>query len=216
MPTRIVYQEELAKLNFDVIRMGSLLEEAIDMVISALRKLDISLAREIIAGDDRIDRLEHDIEQYCITLVAKQQPVATDLRRVTSIMRIIADLERIADHCSDISEYIIRLAGESDIPMPEHVIEMIEVMKKMVADTIDSFIDSDEEKARSVIASDDIVDDYFEKIMDELCVSMKRDADKVKQYAEYLMIIKYIERMADHSTNVAGWVLFIVKGDLPL
>ena len=216
MPTRLVYQEELAKLNFDVIKMGSLLEESIDMVISALKKLDISMAKEIIAGDDRIDQLEHDIEQYCINMVAKQQPVATDLRKVTSIMRIIADLERIADHCSDISEYIIRIAEEKEIPMPDHVIDMISAMKGMVADTIDSFINEDTEKAQAVIAADDVVDQYFEDIMDELCIAMKHNTDKIKQYAEYLMIVKYIERMADHSTNIAGWILFIVKGDLPL
>lgn len=216
MPTRLVYQEELAKLNFDVIKMGSLLEESIDMVISALKKLDISVAKEIIAGDDRIDQLEHDIEQYCINMVAKQQPVATDLRKVTSIMRIIADLERIADHCSDISEYIIRIAEEKEIPMPDHVIDMISAMKGMVADTIDSFINEDTEKAQAVIAADDVVDQYFEDIMDELCIAMKHNTDKIKQYAEYLMIVKYIERMADHSTNIAGWILFIVKGDLPL
>lgn len=216
MPTRLVYQEELAKLNFDVIKMGSLLEESIDMVISALKKLDISMAKEIIAGDDRIDQLEHDIEQYCINMVAKQQPVATDLRKVTSIMRIIADLERIADHCSDISEYIIRIAEEKEIPMPDHVIDMISAMKGMVADTIDSFINEDTKKAQAVIAADDVVDQYFEDIMDELCIAMKHNTDKIKQYAEYLMIVKYIERMADHSTNIAGWILFIVKGDLPL
>ena len=123
--TRQAYMEELDKLYAEVIRMGTVIEESLDDVENALYKMDRKLAEKIIKADDVVDKMEHDVERSCIDMIAKQQPVATDLRRVTSIMRIISDLERIADHCSDISEYIIMLSEEKEIPMPEYVPEMI-------------------------------------------------------------------------------------------
>ncbi|MBU9725382.1 MULTISPECIES: phosphate signaling complex protein PhoU [Diplocloster] len=216
MTTRVVYLEELKDLNNDVIRMGTFLENSIDDMVTALQNMDKDLAREIIEKDDFADDLERSIEQQCIHIVAKQQPVATDLRRITSFMRIISDLERIADHCSDISEYILSIADGPEIPMPDHIEEMIREMKYMVKQTIDSFVEEDEQKAVEVVKHDDVVDDYFEKIKDELCTAMKHNPSQIRQYADYLMIIKYVERMADHATNVAQWIGFIVTGDLVL
>lgn len=216
MPTRQVYLGELEKLNNDVIRMGSLLEESINNVVKALKKTDARLAEEIIAADDKIDDCERNIEKACIALIARQQPVASDLRKITAIMRLIADLERIADHCSDISKYIVRLADEKEVAMPKYVIEMVYAMKEMVIATIDSFVNGDAEKAKDIIAADDAVDDYFEKILEELCQAMKHNADNIHQYAEYLMIVKYLERMADHATNIAGWIVYIETGDLEI
>lgn len=214
MQTRQVYLEELARLKFDVVQMGGLLEEAIRKVMSALKTTDIMLAKEIIDGDDKIDQMERDIERECIHLIARQQPVAADLRKIASIMRIISDLERIADHCSDISEYIIKIAEVKHVPMPTNIENMMFAMKTMVADTIDSFINEDTEKAFSVMAADDKVDQYFEDIMDELCENMEQHPEMMRQYMEYLMIVKYAERMADHSTNIAEWITYIVTGTL--
>ncbi|MBU9745997.1 phosphate signaling complex protein PhoU [Diplocloster agilis] len=216
MTTRVVYLEELKDLNNDVIKMGAFLENSIDDMVTALQNMDKDLAREIIEKDDFADDLERSIEQQCIHIVAKQQPVATDLRRITSFMRIISDLERIADHCSDISEYILSIAAGPDIPLPDHIEEMIMEMKHMVKQTIDSFIEEDEQKALEVVEHDDVVDEYFEKIKEELCTAMKHNPNQIRQYADFLMIIKYVERMADHSTNVAKWIGFIVTGDLDI
>ena len=132
MTTRVVYLEELKDLNNDVIRMGTFLENSIDDMVTALQNMDKDLAREIIEKDDFADDLERSIEQQCIHIVAKQQPVATDLRRITSFMRIISDLERIADHCSDISEYILSIADGPEIPMPDHIEEMIREMNSAI------------------------------------------------------------------------------------
>lgn len=216
MGTRHLYLEELESLNNDVIKMGSLLEESIEDVIHALTKTDGRLAKIIIDNDDKIDDLEKKIEQTCISLIAKQQPLATDLRRITSIMRIIADIERIADHCSDIAEYIVLLAQIKKVAMPDYLLAMIDQMKQMVIDTIDSFVTGNVIQADEVIKADDIVDDYFEKIKAELCAAMKHNPEAITQYVDYLMIVKYVERMADHSTNIAGWIKFIVTGDLTM
>lgn len=212
--TRQGYLEELRKLHAEVIKMGTIIEESLDQVEEALYKMDKEAAEKIIAEDDIIDAMERDIERACIDMIAKQQPVATDLRRVTSIMRVIADLERIADHCSDISEYIVLLSKEREISMPEFVPEMIENTKSMIHRTVESFVSDNREEAEMVIKDDDIVDDYFVKIRDELAIAMKHNPDRIKQYIDYLMIIKYLERMADHATNIAGWITFIVTGEL--
>lgn len=214
--TRQVFIQELEELNNNVIKMGSVLERSLNDMISALDNLDVQLAKKIIERDDEIDLLEQHIERECINIIAKQQPLASDLRKVTSIMKIITDVERIADHCSDISEYILALNKRPSMKAPSHLADMINAMKSMVIETIDSFVTADLEKASSVIIADDIVDDYFEQISGELVEMMQADREIVPQCVSYLMIIKYLERMADHATNIAGWIKFIVTGDLVL
>lgn len=210
--TRHLFMQELRELNQDVIRMGSLLEQSINDVIVALEKIDATLAHEIIKNDDAIDELEHQIERECITMIAKQQPLASDLRKVTSIMKIVTDVERIADHCADISEYIILLSGQNNVIAPKNLKEMVNVMKSMVIETIDSFVEVDRDKANQVIAKDDIVDDYFASISNELTEIMQENKNAIPACVSYLMIIKYLERMADHATNIAEWIEYIITG----
>lgn len=212
--TRHLFMQELRELNQNVIRMGSLLEKSINDVIVALEKLDASLATEIINNDDAIDDLEHQIERECISMIAKQQPLATDLRKVTSIMKIVTDVERIADHCADISEYIIVLTKQSNVIAPKNLKEMVNVMKSMVIETIDSFVEVDGAKANQVIAKDDIVDNYFASISNELTEIMQGNKEAIPACVSYLMIIKYLERMADHATNIAEWIEYIITGTM--
>ncbi len=207
---------QLNDLNNNVIKMGSILEESTNEVILALKNIDVKRAEDIIKRDDEIDLLEQQIERECINIIAKQQPLATDLRKITSIMKIITDIERIADQCADISEYIIKLSKLPKLAVPTHVLDMIEEVKRMVGDTIDSFVNEDIVKAGTVIKEDDIVDNYFETITEELIIIMKENTEYVEQCMYYLMIIKYLERMADHSTNIAEWIIFIITGDLAL
>lgn len=214
--TRQLFIQELEELNQNVIRMGSILEMSLNEMIVALETLDINTAKKIIARDDEIDLLEQHIERECIAIIAKQQPLASDLRKVTSIMKIITDIERMADHCADISEYIIELHKMPRVKAPEHLAPMINAMKKMVIGVIDSFVTSDLEKASCVIISDDEVDDLFLKISGELIQMMQAEKETIPQGVSYIMIIKYLERMADHATNIAEWIKFIVTGDLVL
>lgn len=214
MGTRIAYLEELDKLNRHVIKMGTILETSIDMTIKNLKELRDDVAENIIARDDQIDDLELMIEKECIELVAKQQPVATDLRRVTSIIKLVTDLERIGDHCGDISEYALRLCKQERMDPPENLFLMAEAMKGMVNGVIISFVNQDAEAAREVMEQDDIVDKYFGQLMDELAAMMQENPAIVSQCIEYLLIAKYLERMSDHSTNIAKWITFIVTGEL--
>lgn len=214
MSTRQRYMAELEEMNQNVIQMSTLIEESIGKVIRALKNKDSEAAHKIIEDDDAIDEMERKIESECITIIAKQQPVAKDLRRVTSIMRMISDIERIADHCADISEYIILLSKEEKIPLPMLVEDMLFKMKEMVMAAIDSFVNENLEKAYYVKKEDDVVDHYFDQLLQDLCVAMKKDPESIRQYAYFIMIIKYIERMADHATNMAEWNIFIITGDL--
>ncbi|HEX3077890.1 MAG TPA: phosphate signaling complex protein PhoU [Lachnospiraceae bacterium] len=212
--TRHIFMQELNVLNQHVIKMGSLLETSINDVIAALAHLDVKLCNDIISRDDEIDDMEHLIERECIAMIAKQQPLATDLRKVTSIMKIVTDIERIADHCADISEYIIPLSKLSIVVPPNHLQEMVTAVKSMVIMTIDSFVDVNLDKANQVIAADDTVDDYFASISNELVQIMQTNKEAIPACVNYLMIIKYLERMADHATNIAEWIVYIITGNL--
>jgi len=207
---------QLEELKHSVIKMGSILELSTNEMIIALDNIDVEMAKTIIARDDEIDLAEQQIERECISILAKQQPLASDLRKITSIMKIITDIERIADQCADISEYIIRLGNLPKIKAPLHLSEMIGAMEKMVIDTIDSFVEGDLEKSANVILADDVVDVYFDKISEKLTEMMQADSMIIPQCVCYIMIAKYLERMADHATNIAEWIAFIITGDLAL
>lgn len=213
---RQTFLAQLEELNNDVIKMGSVLELSMNEMIGVMNDKDIEKAKKIIDRDDEIDMLEQQIEKECINIIAKQQPLASDLRKITSIMKIITDIERIADQCADISEYVIKLNKYPQMDPPKTLGMMIEAMKKMVINTIDSFVEADIEKARSVIDADDEVDADFEKITEELSLTMQKNPALVPQCICYLVIIKYLERMADHATNIAEWITYIVTGDLTI
>lgn len=214
MGTRVVYLEELEKLNRHVIQMGTILETSIHMTLENLKELRDDVAHNIISRDDQIDDLEILIEKECIDLIAKQQPVATDLRKITSIMKLVTDVERIADHCADISEYVLRLSVQERIDPPKNLFLMAEAMKGMTNRVIMSFVNQDAQEARNVIDQDDIVDGFFHQLIDELARTMEARPSVIPQCIEYLMITKYLERMADHAANIAKWITYIATGEL--
>ena len=194
--------------------MGVNLEEALDKVIDNLENKDVSLAQAIIGGDDDFDNSEVDIECQCLELVLTQTPVATDWREIASCLKLVGDMERIADHCSDISQYTLRLAEKEHVPMPENFMDMLKVMRQMVYDSISAISENDVNLAQKVMATDDEVDAYFRQMRQDLTALMQQYPQLVPQYVDYLMIAKYVERIADHATNIAQWVLFVVNNEL--
>ena len=177
--------------------MGVDLEEALDKVIDNLENKDVSLAQAIIGGDDDFDNSEVDIERQCLELVLTQTPVATDWREIASCLKLVGDMERIADHCSDISQYTLRLAEKEAVPLPPNFMKMLQVMRMMVYDSITAISENDAELATQVIACDDEVDDYFTQMRQDLTALMQQYPQLVPQYVDYLMISKYVERIAD-------------------
>ena len=194
--------------------MGVNLEEALDKVIANLENKDVALAQAIIGGDDDFDNSEVDIERQCLELVLTQTPVATDWREIASCLKLVGDMERIADHCSDISQYTLRLAEKDPVPMPENFMAMLKVMRQMVYDSITAISENDVELAQKVMTTDDEVDTYFRQMRQELTSLMQQYPQLVPQYVDYLMIAKYVERIADHANNIAQWVLFVVNNEL--
>lgn len=212
--TRTKYVEELNRLLNNVRIMGVNLEDTLDQVIINLQDRNPDIAQKIIADDDIFDNKELEIERTCFDLVLTQTPVATDWREIASCLKLVGDLERIADHCSDISQYTLRLLEREFVPMPESFKEMLAVMRSMVYDSITAISENDVELAQRVIATDDKVDKLFHELRQELTELMQRNPQHVPQYVDYLMIAKYVERIADHSTNIAEWVLYVVKNEL--
>ena len=194
--------------------MGVNLEEALDKVIDNLENKDVALAQAIIGGDDDFDNSEVDIERQCLELVLTQTPVATDWREIASCLKLVGDMERIADHCSDISQYTLRLAEKDPVPTPENFMAMLKVMRQMVYDSITAISENDVELAQKVMTTDDEVDTYFREMRQDLTSLMQQYPQLVPQYVDYLMIAKYVERIADHATNIAQWVLFVVNNEL--
>ena len=212
--TRTKFQEELQLLLNSVRVMGVNLEDTLDRVIDNLERKDVEVAQEIINGDDKFDSDEVNIEKQCLELVLTQTPVATDWREIASCLKLVGDMERIADHCSDISQYTLKLAEKPAVELPENFMKMLNVMREMVYDSITAISENDVELAQRVMATDDAVDDYFAEMRQQLTTVMMQQPQQVPQYVDYLMIAKYVERIADHATNIAQWVLFVVKNEL--
>jgi len=213
MVTRHFFDKELEELHMDLINMGSLVEESIENTILALKKQDVELARRIFINDDVIDNLESRIERRCLNLIARQQPLAKDLRTISTALKMITDMERIADHSADIAEITIRMANEKYIKPLLDIPKMAELARQMVNKSIDAYVKQDIELAKEVCNSDDAVDDLFFKIILELINLMKNDPQTVEQAINFMFIAKYLERMADHATNIGEWVVYNVTGE---
>ena len=203
------FDRQLSTLNDELIEMGSMIEKSIETAIKALVNQDVDLARHAIEADEEIDRQERIIEDLCLKLLLQQQPVAKDLRLISSALKMITDMERIGDHASDISEITIALADQPYIKK----LEMAKETMIMLVGSIEAFVDKDLEKANEVIKRDDVVDDLFDKVKKELIQMIHENADKGEQAADLLMVAKYMERIGDHATNISEWVIFSITGE---
>ena len=207
------FDRQLSTLNDELIEMGSMIEKSIETAIKALVNQDVDLARHAIEADEEIDRQERIIEDLCLKLLLQQQPVAKDLRLISSALKMITDMERIGDHASDISEITIALADQPYIKKLEHIQQMAKETMIMLVGSIEAFVDKDLEKANEVIKRDDVVDDLFNKVKKELIQMIHENADKGEQAADLLMVAKYMERIGDHATHISEWVIFSITGE---
>lgn len=210
---RTNFDKELDLLNKELIKMGSLVEDKIKGAVEALINRDANLAKNIIERDIEVDNMERDIESKCLKLILRQQPVAGDLRLISSILKMITDLERIGDHAQDISEISLLILNEKYIKELTHIPQMAEVVTYMVKRSIDAFVNHDMDLAHEVIKLDDKVDYLFDIIKDELILLIREDADNGEQAINFLMIAKYFERIGDHAENIAEWVVFSITGE---
>ncbi|MDD6156413.1 MAG: phosphate signaling complex protein PhoU [Lachnospiraceae bacterium] len=205
---RSKFDEQLKNLNEEMIQMGILIEENIQKAIEALVKSDVELAKVIMEKDAIIDRKQREIENICFQLLIQQQPVAKDLRAITAAMKMVTDMERIGDHAADISEITIMLSDSTRNENYDTIIKMASEASVMLIQSIDAFTEKNENKAKAVIDHDDVVDELFDRVKAELIELIKNDPKRGEQEVDMLMIAKYLERIGDHATNIAEWVIY--------
>lgn len=210
--TRTRYEQELEALNLDLIRMGSMTEQSIEQAMQALDACDIDLANKVIESDDQIDEMARHIESRSMKLIMKQQPVAGDLRTISAALKMITDLERIGDQAADIAEIAIMLCKKPGNRKPGHIKEMEKQAVKMVSAAVDAYVKLSEPMAENVIAMDDIQDELFNTVKNELMDIASEDKSAIDYVVDYLLIVKYLERISDHAENIADWTLFAING----
>ena len=205
------FDEQLFELNKEIIEMGAMCEEAISSAAKALTTGDVELARKVKTNSGVIDQMERDIESRCMKLLLHQQPVARDLRLISAALKMITDMERIGDQAEDIAEIVIFLNGHTMEGM-KLIEEMARATTEMMTASVDAFVKKDVELAKKVIAQDDIVDDYFSKVKCGIITLIEEKATDGEFALDLLMVSKYFERIGDHATNIAEWVIYSVTG----
>ena len=205
------FDRQLVQLNNELIEMGGMIEKAISDTVKALVNQDIELASNVIEYDEEIDHQEREIEQLCLKLLLQQQPVAKDLRLISAALKMITDMERIGDQASDIAEIIGFLNGRIGTDA-QYICQMAVAAMRMVTESVEAYVKRDVAMAEATIQHDDVVDDLFLKVKESL-IQMISENPKDGEYAlDLLMIAKYFERIGDHATNIAEWVVFSVTG----
>ena len=210
---RETFEHKLGKLNNDLIRMGGMIEEAIASSITALRDSDKELARRVVEGDRLVDDEEKSIESQCLSIILREQPVAKDLRKVSAALKMVTDMERIADNAADIAE----ISLIADVSAIMHIVQEIQIMSEkviiMVSHSIDSFVTTDIELANRTIKDDDEIDELFISIRNRIVGLIKSEHCIGEVAVDALMIVKYLERIADHAVNICEWVEFFKTGE---
>lgn len=205
------FEQQLNQLNTELITMGALCEEAIKASVKYLIDNDSNMKENVYETDKQIDQKERDIENLCMRLLMQQQPVASDLRVISSSLKMISDMERIGDQASDIAE-IAEYVQRSGVQSETHIEDMAKATIKMVTESIDSFVKKDINLALSVIKRDDIVDNLFIKVKNELIDAVQFSLENAEALVDLLMIAKYFERIGDHAENIAEWVIYSITG----
>ena len=207
------FDEQLEELAREMISMGAMIESAIDKACDALMRHDVALAKSVMEADHLIDQKERTIESMCLRLLLMQQPIARDLRKVSSALKMITDMERIGDQAADICEIVTMMDGMEGLDNPRLMRDMAHETVDMVHKVIDAYVASDVHLAQAVMAADDVVDDLFMRVKAEL-IERARHATRSRgqQALDILMIAKYFERIGDHAVNIGEWVEFSVTG----
>ncbi len=207
------FEASLEELHNDLIRMGSIVEKQIHDCIDALVTQDAEKAEKIMMDDDIVDALEREIEDKAIRLIAMQQPLAIDLRNIFTTTKIVTDLERMADYAVDVAKIALRLKDEKYIKQLIDIPRMAEIVILMIKDSLDAYVAGDVKKAYEVCKRDDEVDEIYKEVFTELLQLMLKNQDTVTQATQFLFICKWLERIADHTTNICEWTIYLITGE---
>jgi phosphate transport system protein len=205
------YHKQLENLHTELIRMGALCEDAIANAVKTLVNREDSLREKVWELEREIDIKEREIESFSVHLLLREQPVAGDLRQITAAQRMITDMERIGDQAADIAE-LTRFIDDPELIRGIPIDDMAKAAAKMLTDSVDAFVAADLEKAYTVMAYDDVVDEFFTRVKTELISLISKDNRAGETYLDLLMIAKYLERIGDHAQNIAEWVEYYITG----
>lgn len=215
MSPRVLFEQELELLKNKVTEMGEHAEISYDRMVYGIRENKEDVLNTLLDTDHKMVDMQRSIEAMCLTLLTRQQPVARDMRTVSAALKVVSDIERIGDHVGDIAELYLRMGNVNGEGEYEHqLLDMMEEAKEMIHSSVEAFVDGDENVAKQVIAHDDVVDDLFNKMKDEMMNAIRNqdlDADRV---VDYLMVAKYLEKVGDHAVNIAQWAMFQITGDM--
>jgi len=206
-------ERDLERLQKRIVGFAGIVEESIFKAVQAMQDYDVDQAKEVIDGDEAIDRGENEIAEECLKLLALHQPVATDLRRIATTFMITTDLERMGDLARHIAEAAVTLSG-SKFPIPTKLTQMTDITTTLVRQSLDSFVNMDSSLARKVVRMDDEVDRYNDEIIAEMIVEMKKSPDAVEPGLTIFTATRHLERIADHATNIAEDVIYLVEGEI--
>ncbi len=207
------FDEQLNQLHLSLLKMGATVEEIIDLAIKSLVTQDIEKAERVLQIDDKIDKMELEIEEKCLDLLALQQPIAKDLRRISTILKIITDLERIGDHGVNIAKVTKKIGVQKHIKPLIDIPRMADITKQMIKMSLDSFINEDPKLAREAAEMDDMVDEIYEDIYVELLEMLSKNKEIMQQVVYLLFVGRYLERIADHATNICERIIYMSTGE---
>ena len=211
---RKTFDAELQELNYEMIDMAAAAEDAIDVVTESLASTDDTAAKNAVEMTKHMDEMERDIENRCLRLLLQQQPVARDLRTISAALKMVTDLQRIGDQCSNIAEISLLLTGQKQTSALAHIRTMSQKAGVMVKRAIFAYVNRDTDAAKAVIELDDEIDELFRTIKAELVELIVENREEADQAIDLIIIAKYLERIADHAVNIAQWAIFCVTGEI--
>ncbi len=214
MVARRIFEDRLTELHENLLKMGLLVEEAIYMAMKSLVEKDLELALAVVVDDQSINELEVQVEQKCFELIATQQPVGTDLRRIATMLKVSSDLERMGDHAVSIAKATIRLKNETYIKPLIDIPKMSELIKEMVHEVLAAYVELDRDAAIDISKKDDNIDKYYAKIFLELVDIMKENPNWINQASHLLLVAQHLERIGDYVTNICEWIVYLKTGSL--
>ncbi len=212
--TRTAFEQQLVEIQEEMLLLATMVDSAIERSIIALKERDVELARRVISDDARINRKRYDIEERCLELIATQQPLASDLRAIVSVLYIIVDLERMADHAEGIAKVAIMLADEPPLKPYIDIPRMAEIARRMLMTSLKAFKDRDPERARAVCSYDDEVDALYDQVYRELITYMVSDPKTIERATHLTWVAHNLERIADRVTNICERVVYLVEGKI--
>ncbi|MFA7468628.1 MAG: phosphate signaling complex protein PhoU [Desulfotomaculaceae bacterium] len=207
------FNEQLNQLRNDILLMGKMVGNAIELSIEALKRQDLDLAQQVVMDDEKIDRLELAIERGCLSLLALQQPMARDLRFIGTALKINTDLERMGDYASNIAKVVLSIGNEPFIKPLIDIPLMADLAQVMVRENLTAYVNQDRDMALKAAMHDHDINNYYTKVFNELLELMTRDSRNIKQATYFLFIARYLERIGDHATNLSEWIIYMITGE---